>query len=256
MNKPQNTDLLFYSIQGKGPAVVLIHGFLEDSSMWDNFTEALSEKAKVICVDLPGHGHSPLNVEDDMNAYAEAVFKVLDTEGIKDAAVVGHSMGGYVALAMAQLQKQRITKLVLLNSTFLADSPERKQKRQQAIGVIEENPRLFVTTVVPSLFPVEKRKPMAGVIQELISKASEMTAPAIITATLAMMHRPDSSEVFGQFAENGLIIIGKADHLVNPKVLISTSKGYGNQMELVDAGHMMPFETIDKVRIFLTKFIL
>ena len=151
MNKPQNPDTLFYTSEGSGPAVVFIHGFLEDHTMWNNFREILANSCRVICVDLPGHGNSALNVKPELEAYAAAVFKVLDKEQITTATVVGHSMGGYVALAMAELAKDRIGKLVLLNSTPFDDPEERKLKRQQAIAVIEQDPELFVKTVIPSL---------------------------------------------------------------------------------------------------------
>lgn len=256
MKKPQNTESLFYTIQGEGPAVVLIHGFLEDSSMWDNFTQVLAKNNTVICVDLPGHGVSPLNVGPELEQYAEAVFDVLDHENIERTLLVGHSMGGYVALAMADLSPSRITKLVLLNSTPLADPEERKQKRQQAIAVIRENPQLFVKTVVPSLFPPSERNRLKGVINELIVKASNMTADAIICATIAMKNRPDRSATFSSFKHSGLLIVGQHDNLVDSDALFALSKASENQFELYPAGHMMPFESIDKVRIFLTKFIL
>lgn len=251
-----NTETLFYTRQGSGPALVLLHGFLEDHSMWDNFTATLAEHATVLCIDLPGHGNSPMTVGANLYDYAQAVFDVLDKENISSAAVAGHSMGGYVALAMASNSRERVDKIMLLNSTYKEDSPARKEKRQQALPIIEENPQFFVRTVVPSLFPEYSRKPLQDIIDELITEASKMSAQAITTATIAMMHRQDQTELFKSYGEKGFLLVGELDTLVDTQALYFNSMSFGSKVLMLPGGHMMPFETIDKVRIFLTNFIL
>ena len=165
-------------------------------------------------------------------------------------------MGGYVALALADLFPDRIEKLLLLNSTFKADSEERKQKRKQAIGIIRQDPKLFIRTVIPNLFPVKARKAHQSTIEELIEKASAMSSEAIVQASEAMIHRPDRSAVFGALKERGALVVAEQDNLVDVQAILAAANAYGNTAELFPGGHMLPFESIDKVRIFLTKFIL
>ncbi|MDC7997091.1 alpha/beta fold hydrolase [Gilvibacter sediminis] len=254
MTKLQNSDSLFYTVQGAGPNLVLLHGFLEDHSMWDGLVNDLAEHARVICIDLPGHGRSGLSEEATMESFAKDVLKVLDYLKADQINLAGHSMGGYVALALTEMAPERVDKLCLLNSTFYPDTEERKQKRRQAISVIKEDPKLFVRTVIPSLFPTSVRKVMQPTIDDLIKKASLMTAEAIIAATEAMIHRPDRSALFFKRKQNSYLVIGKQDPLVNISALTEAVNQHQNQKLILEGGHMSPFENIDKVRIFLTKF--
>ena len=256
MTKPQNSELLFYTDQGHGEVVVLLHGFLEDHSMWDNFVTSLAKSARVICIDLPGHGKSRLSLESRMESFTADVFQVLDAIGAKTFKLIGHSMGGYVALSMAKMQPDRVLRLGLLNSTWKADSQERKEKRRQAIEVIRQDPQLFVKTVVPSLFPPKAQQKLNPIIEDLINKACTMSSEAIIAATQAMIHREDHGLLFQNLGKNGYLLVGQEDPLVDINELISAAKANKNQTEILETGHMSPFENIDKVLIFLTKFIL
>ena len=254
MTKLQNSDSLFYTVQGEGTNLVLLHGFLEDHSMWDALVNDLAKHARVICIDLPGHGKSGLSEAATMESFANDVLKVLDHLKADQINLVGHSMGGYVALALTEMAPQRVNNLCLLNSTFYPDTEDRKQKRRQAIGVIQEDPQLFVRTVIPSLFPISVRKVLKPVIDDLISKASLMTAEAIIAATQAMIHRPDRSALFFERKQKSYLVIGEQDPLVNIPALSEAVDQHQNQKLILESGHMSPFENIDKVRIFLTKF--
>src|SRR6478672_12328590 len=93
-----------YTDTGKGTAVVLLHGFLENSTMWNDFVPELSKKYRVITIDLLGHGQTqPLNYVQTMEDNADMVLSVLNELRIRKAIFAGHSMGGYIALAFADL---------------------------------------------------------------------------------------------------------------------------------------------------------
>ena len=112
-----------YNEQGKGTAVVLLHGFLENQSMWDAFVPEFSKKYRVITIDLLGHGQTEcLGYIHSMEDQADMVHHVLHELKIRKAILVGHSMGGYVALAFAELYPDNMKGLVLLNSTSRAFS--------------------------------------------------------------------------------------------------------------------------------------
>ena len=93
-----------YTEQGKGNAVILLHGFLENSTMWKYLVPVLTQKNRVICIDLLGHGQTDcLGYIHSMEDMADAVHHVISELKIRKAILVGHSMGGYVALAFAAL---------------------------------------------------------------------------------------------------------------------------------------------------------
>jgi pimeloyl-ACP methyl ester carboxylesterase len=114
---------VFFTDQGEGPALVLLHGFLEDSSIFGNLMAGLSDDFRIVTIDLPGHGQSGiLGYVHTMEDMAEAVNTVLSGLQIADCMMVGHSMGGYVALAFAALYPQSLLALGLFHSSAAADS--------------------------------------------------------------------------------------------------------------------------------------
>jgi pimeloyl-ACP methyl ester carboxylesterase len=133
LNHIQYKKSIAYSDTGKGTAVVLLHGFLENQKMWDNYIAPFAKKNRVITIDLLGHGETEcLGYVHSMEDNANAVHAVLRVLRIRKAIFVGHSMGGYVALAFAELYPDSIKGLVLLNSTAKADD-ERKLNRDQPL---------------------------------------------------------------------------------------------------------------------------
>src|SRR6056297_1191352 len=98
---------IHYTVAGNGPALVLLHGFLETIDMWKNFVPEFSRSHQVICIDLLGHGQTDsIGYVHTMEDMADAVLAVLIHLKIEKAHVVGHSMGGYVALALAEKAPQ------------------------------------------------------------------------------------------------------------------------------------------------------
>ena len=84
-----------YNFTGSGPALVLLHGFLESKAIWDDYTEVLLHDFTVIAIDLPGHGESDVIAEThSMQLMAETVKTVLYSENISEIVIAGHSMGG------------------------------------------------------------------------------------------------------------------------------------------------------------------
>jgi pimeloyl-ACP methyl ester carboxylesterase len=182
--------LLAYKIIGSGkPSCVLIHGFLESSEMWDALSLDLLE-ISFICIDLPGHGGSSFNgftnVEKGMEELAFAVIEVLDSLNIHDFNIVGHSLGGYVALEVKRIRKN-CKKLVLLNSNYWADSPEKRLERERVASLAKTSKSLFINKAIPSLFTdaeLNKKE-----IAKLINTALDMTPEAISAISIAMSFR-------------------------------------------------------------------
>ena len=142
-----------YSDSGKGGAIVLLHGFLENQKMWQELVPELSKKYRVITIDLLGHGDSGcLGYVHSMEENADVVHSVLSELRIRKAIFVGHSMGGYVALAFAELHPANVKGLVLLNSTSKADSEERKKNRDRAIKAVKKDYMGFIRLSIANLF--------------------------------------------------------------------------------------------------------
>ncbi|MBL4724987.1 MAG: alpha/beta fold hydrolase [Lutibacter sp.] len=140
----KNTNIHFTST-GKGPAIVLLHGFLENSSMWNKIAEVLSKKNRIICIDLLGHGktenHGYIHTMNEQAIMVKAVLKQLR---LRKCILVGHSMGGYIALSFSKLFPEYVKGLSLMNSTALPDSIAKKINRNRAINVVKQNHKTFV----------------------------------------------------------------------------------------------------------------
>ena len=108
------------------PSLVLLHGFLEDSRMWEHLVPHLSSQRHIVAVDLPAHGKSPLFQEvHTMEFMAACVLETLDELGLERVAMLGHSMGGYVVLAFAEAYPDRLDQFALFYSTPEDDDPPR-----------------------------------------------------------------------------------------------------------------------------------
>jgi pimeloyl-ACP methyl ester carboxylesterase len=205
---------LSYSVKGTGRAVVFIHGFCEDKSLWESFITPLCADYKVICIDLPNFGESPAMQEISIEQMADAVVDTVKSLDTGKCVVVGHSLGGYVALAMAELYPEKLAGLGLFHSTAFGDTPERKENRNKAIASIKENGvESLVRTLIPSLFsPVQKQK--VSIKQQmdiLIDKAKQIPPENIIATLQAMRDRKERIEVLENVNFPVLFIIGKDD---------------------------------------------
>src|SRR5690554_2079226 len=129
---PFKNGTISYEVTGKGSAVVLLHGFLADKSLWENTSSDLSKTYRIFSIDLPGHGDSSsFGYLHTMEFMAEAIFQVLRFNRIRKAFLIGHSLGGYVALAFAEKYPDMVKALLLINSTAKSDTIERKKSREQ-----------------------------------------------------------------------------------------------------------------------------
>ncbi|MEZ4779947.1 MAG: alpha/beta hydrolase, partial [Flavobacteriaceae bacterium] len=221
-----NNTPIYYHVKGKGPALVLLHGFLESSNIWNNFIRPLSEKYTVITIDLPGHGKSDTVAEiHTMELMAEAVNSLLISLKISEVILMGHSMGGYVALAFTELFEEKVGKLLLLNSTTEADSTERKENRNRAIDLITKGKNPFLSMAIPHLFSETSRKTFSEAIEILKKEAFLFPTEGIIANIKGMRNRKERTFVLKNFSKEKWIICGIED----PIVPVTTSKSISKQ---------------------------
>jgi len=233
----------YYSDQGSGAVLVLLHGFLEDLSMWDNIVDSFQHSHRVICLDLLGHGKTEnLGYIHTMDAQAQMLHFLLEQLNISQCTLVGHSMGGYVALAFAELFPEMIQGVCLMNSTALADTEEKKHNRDRGIKAVKQNHKTFIRIAIPNLFSEENRSVFIDEIQETTEKALQMSQQGIIAALEGMKTRPDRTHILEQDNYPILMIIGKKDPALDyQSSLVQTSFGSVEKVVFED-GHMSHIE--------------
>lgn len=208
--------MLAYQQIGKGKALVFLHGFLENSAIWYPIVAQLNSRYQCILIDFPGHGHSKITEDvSDVEYLADQVIAVLDELGIEEATIIGHSMGGYVALALADVYVSRLNAFVLINSTSLADDIERKSLRYKACKTVERNLGALIKLSIPGLFTEEYKSHFPETIQLFKSISNETTVKGAQAALKGMAIRPDRTYVFYDFSKPMLVINGAYDDTVD-----------------------------------------
>jgi pimeloyl-ACP methyl ester carboxylesterase len=243
-----------YTSQGLGSVFVLLHGFLESSTMWKNSIPILAKKHRVISIDLLGHGLSEnLSYVHTMEEQAEMVKAILDKLRLRKYTIIGHSMGGYVALALANKYVKNIKHLVLMNSTALPDSTARLANRDRAIKMIKQNKETFIKMAIPNLFSEESRSLYKAEINTLKTEANQITTQGIIAAIEGMKIRKNHSNLLKHSNFPITFIAGKKDTVLNYETLVEQTKDTKTQFIALDNGHMSHIEDKLAIQTILTK---
>ena len=244
-----------YSDTGKGTAIVLLHGFLENKTMWQDFIPELSLKNRIITIDLLGHGETEcLGYVHSMEDNADVVHEVLSNLRIRKAVFVGHSMGGYVALAFAELFPESIKGLVLLNSTSRADSDERKANRDRAIVAVKKNYASFIRMSIANLFSEDNREKLIDEIEKVKTEALKTPLQGIVASLEGMKIRKDREVLLHLTPYPKLLILGEKDPVLN---LVETKEQIENttvQLVTFPDGHMSTIENKKELLKVLSLF--
>ena len=233
----QGTKIAFYPSENPdGIPLVLLHGFCEDSRLWEDWLKLLSH-LHVIRIDLPGFGGSGLPQNLSIESMADAVKAIADHLTLEKFVLCGHSMGGYVSLAFAEKYPERLAGLSLFHSHPFADSEEKKAGRLKSVGFIRKNGHvLFVKQLIPGLFANDNSLE----VNRMIFNALQYRPEAIIAALGAMRQRPDRSGLLKNLACPVQFIIGKLDKVVPFKQSLAMSllPSVADVQILPFAGHM------------------
>ena len=244
---------LFYEEFGKGLPVTLLHGYPLDHTIWLELVPALEKEARLILPDLRGHGQSPEPQGPySMLAMAEDVVDLWDALGIEKSLIGGHSMGGYVAMALARYFPERLAGLALVASQTDADAPEKRQARLASIEDVRKNGVRGAVLGMPA--KLSYNNTVREWCREIVLDAS----PVGVMGTLAAMaDRPDSLDVFVNLEIPTLIIAGVDDQIVPVEALRAVAQKMKDPrlVEISGAGHMPMLEKPDEVASALTAFI-
>ncbi len=239
---------IFYEVIGTGPVMVLLHGFLESSSMWKEIAPILSENHTIIYIDLPGHGKSEvIDTVHSMELMADVVYELLKHEKIEKAKLVGHSMGGYVALALLEKHSDIIEHLVLLNSTTYMDSDHRKQQRERALRFIEKEKDIVISMAISNLFSPEARITYTSEIEKLKEEALIFPIEGITAAIRGMKDRKDRTKLMRVFNKKKTLICGDKDPIVPLEISKAISKETHADLKILDGSHMSWIENKEEI---------
>ena len=230
---------VFFTDTGKGRAIVLLHGFLENSTMWHNLVNLLSKNNRVVCIDLLGHGQTGcLGYVHSMELMAEAVEAVLNHLNIEKSIFIGHSMGGYVALALAEKNNNAVKGICLMNSTAAADSDEKRKNRDRAIEAVKQNHKTFIRLAIVNLFRPKNRTIHSEKIKQLTEEALKIPLQGIIAALEGMKIRKNREALLHNDTYKKMMVIGKKDPALHYESLITQTKNTSVEIVEFPDGHM------------------
>ncbi|PRZ04832.1 pimeloyl-ACP methyl ester carboxylesterase [Isoptericola sp. CG 20/1183] len=211
-----NPTLATYLLRdGAGVPLVLLHGFPLDHRMWVAMVDELPQGPRVIAVDLPGHGHSDLGqLPASLDATADLVHATLREQGEGNAVVVGLSMGGYVALAMAERHPGFVRGLGLVDTKSTADDDAARDGRLRVAAAVEATQTLDAVMGMPAklLGPtseLERRSLYPTVYAWIRSQGLS----GVAWAQRAMAARPDRTDVLRSFGGPVAVVVGAEDQV-------------------------------------------
>ena len=231
---------LAYERRGHGTPMVLLHGYPLDHHLWDEVAPLLEDTFDLILPDLRGFGgSSAVDSFYAMEDIAADIAALLDHLKIEKAAIVGHSMGGYVALAFARLYPERVRGLGLVSSQVLADPPDRKEGRYKSAAEVADKGIASVVETMTSKFTSNPE------LQKFARESMERQQPAAYIGTLkAMAERVDSTPLLSSFHFPVVLIHGDADSLipVDRAREVKAVLPNAHLVEVRGAGHMPMME--------------
>jgi len=247
---------IFYTDDGKGLPIIFIHGFCETHQLWSDFINAFTKNFRVLTIDLPGFGESPLPPEEfTIDSIGLMIIQWLTSIGISKAIFVGHSLGGYVALSIANHNPGIVAGLCLFHSTALADTEEKKANRSKVIGFVKKHGVVpYVKTYVPGLFS-QKNDPAIPKICDIGFKTDPKT---LILYSNAMKNRSERTGVLKKISSPVIIVSGLKDSLIPVKELKEQVTFSSNPVFILlkDSAHMGMIEEREICADALLKFAI
>ena len=245
-----------YTDSGKGAVVVLLHGFLENKHMWKEIIPVISRNKRVLAIDLLGHGHTEcLGYIHPMELMADAVAAVLKTLRIRKITLIGHSMGGYVSLALSEKKPEMIRGLCLLNSTATSDDTSRKKLRERANKMAQINLPNIVRMSFINLFSEKSKEKFNPEMQLALSEALQTSLQGYSACQEGMRIRPNRLSVLKNNHFKKLFILGKKDPVLPVKQGIKEAEETQSKTVVLPGGHMSHIENSDKLIKVLNTFI-
>lgn len=232
--------MLNFERKGNGKeTLVLLHGFMENLSIWSDMEPHLSDNFSLLKIDLPGHGQSEIIAEvQTMELMAEEVKKVLDHENITKIHLLGHSMGGYVSLAFAEKHPEYLKSLTLFFSTYFPDDDEKKEQRIKSYRIIKDAFAHYARAGVPNLFNPNEKDILEGKIETALEVALSTNNLGALASVKGMVERTDKKHIMENIEAKILVLAGKHDNAVKTETMIKHLPDRTNiKSYILDCGH-------------------
>ncbi|OPA74316.1 alpha/beta hydrolase [Paenibacillus selenitireducens] len=248
---------LFYKEQGQGQPIVLLHGFCGSSDYWTSVVPELARQYRVITPDLRGHGQSQIiNPSFRIEDMAQDVVQLMDELQIERAIVFGHSLGGYITLALAEQAAERLQGFSLVHSTANPDAEAAKENRLKAVKTIQEEGIVpFVDGLIPKLFAPDHVQSMPELVEHSKQIGYQTLPEGAMGASLAMRERPDRNHVLASTPLPVLLVAGEADQIVPPEKSFTVTGSHIQQAVISAAGHMSMMESPDALIEVIHHFV-
>lgn len=248
-----------YQVSGAGNPVILVHGFGEDGSVWKHQVEFLKDKFTLIVPDLPGSGNSAMTNDMSIEGMAEVIHAIIHEEEIESCPVIGHSMGGYITLALVEKYWNHVSAFGLFHSTAYPDSEEKKINRRKGIEFIRQHGGFeFLRTTTPNLFSENSKLQIPNSISDFIESLKDFKPEVLIAYYEAMMNRPDRTARLQKSTVPVLFIMGKYDTAVPMTDMLKQCflpvKSYIHVLQ--QSGHMGMMEEKENTNRILEEFLL
>lgn len=239
--------------------VVLLHGYLESLLVWEDFIPLLFKQVRVVTLDLPGHGISAVvGAEHSMEFLADTVAAGVRALGIARCTVVGHSMGGYVALALCERHPDLLDGVVLLSSTPNADTDEKAENRRREIALVEAGKKDALARVAPAGgFAEQNRTRMKDYIEDLTEQVFVTEDEGIAALLRGMIARKDRNELLRTTRVPVLFILGRRDPYI-PSEAAEAMVAAHPEAEVVwldESGHMGFLEEPEAAAAAILSFV-
>lgn len=243
---------------GSGSAVVFLHGFPLDASQWDHQVATLSDRYRCLRPDFWGCGASPPPPTDVTLAdYAASVIAALDERGVDRFAVVGLSMGGYVAMALLRSFAPRIDAVALLDTKATADNDTQRAERLALANRVLAEGVDWLAVEAPGRFlgPAAQRLP--HVVDPLMARVRRWQPPGVAAAQRAMAVRPDATSVVASLTMPVLVVGGDQDRITPPKTMqgLTAAIPTARLVMVPGAGHLTNLEAPQLVNVLLQEFL-
>ncbi len=232
--------MLNFERKGNGKeTLVLLHGFMENLSIWSDMEPYLSEHFSLLKIDLPGHGQSEIVAEvQTMEMMAEEIKKVLDDQNLDKVHLLGHSMGGYISLGFAEKYPESLKSLTLFFSTYLPDDAEKKEQRIKSYRIIKDAFPHYARAGVPNLFNSNERDILEGKIETALEVALSTNNLGALASVKGMVERTDKKHILENLEAKILVLAGKHDNAVKTEALIKGLPDRTNiKSYILDCGH-------------------
>lgn len=250
-----NAHKCYYSLHGKGKCLILIHGYGAAGYIWDSIIPLIDKQWCVLIPELPGSGVSHVQPNASIEDFADILHVILQKENILQCVIIGHSMGGYIAMQFAKKYESMLLGIGLLHSHVFADDAEKKASRNKSAEfIIQHGAEIYLKEFTPKLFSKNSDRKF---IETHLQRIASTPVNGLTTHLKAMANREDTSDVLRNLNIPVFFGIGEEDAIMPKEVLLKqTSIAAVSQVDLFNnSGHMSMLEQPEELAKAINTFL-